>query len=111
MPFIDTSQLQVKEPLAGWQGRYFNTESMTFGYYAVVAGASIHEHAHPNEEVWHVIEGKLEVTIAGQTQIAGPGAVAVVPANTAHSVKALSDGRAIVVDSPRRDSIGGVNTD
>jgi quercetin dioxygenase-like cupin family protein len=111
MPFIDTNQLTTKEPLAGWKGRYFHSENMTFGYYAVAAGASIHEHSHLNEEVWHILEGELEVTIAGQTQIAGPGSVAVVPANTNHSVKALSDGQAIVVDHPRRDSIGGVNTD
>jgi hypothetical protein len=32
----------------------------------------------------------------------------VIPPNTAHSVKALTDVRAIVVDYPRRDSIGGI---
>ena len=111
MPFIETSELPMKEPLPGWKGRYFNSESMTFGYYAVVAGASIHEHAHANEEVWHVIEGELEVTIAGETRTAGPGAVAIVPPNTAHSVRALTDGRAIVVDHPLRRSIGGVSMD
>jgi quercetin dioxygenase-like cupin family protein len=111
MPFIDTNQLNVKEPLPGWKGRYFNSDSMTFGYYDVAAGASIHEHSHPNEEVWHVIEGELEVMIGEQTQVAGPGAVAVVPPNTMHSVKALSNGRAIVVDYPLRQSIGGVSTD
>ncbi len=60
MPFIDTSQLKVREP---------------------------------------------------QTWVAGPGSVAIVPPNTAHSVKALSDGRSIVVDYPLRDSVGGVDTD
>ncbi len=111
MPFIDTNQLEAKEPLPGWKGRFFNSDTMTFGYYNIETGASIHEHFHPNEEVWHVIEGELEVTIAGQAGIAGPGAVAVIPPNTVHSVKALSDGRVIVVDHPRRESIGGVKTD
>jgi uncharacterized cupin superfamily protein len=80
---------------------------MTYGYYSVEAGASIHEHSHSNEEVWHVIEGELEVSIGGQTQIAGPGFVAIVPPDTLHSVRALTDGRAIVVDYPLRQSIGG----
>ena len=111
MPLIDTAQLQVKEALPGWKGRYFNSDNMTFGYYVVEAGASIHEHSHPNEEVWHVIEGQLEVTIAGQAAVAGPGSAAVVPANTPHSVKALSNGRSIVVDYPLRASVGGVRTD
>src|SRR5262245_50024913 len=111
MPFINTSELTVKEPLPGWKGRYFNSDNMTFGYYAVAAGASIHEHSHPNEEVWHVIEGHLEITIGGQREIAGPGSVAVIPSNTMHSVKALTDGRSIVVDYPLRHSLGGVTTD
>ncbi len=108
MPFIDTREIPVKEPLPGWKGRFFNSQSMTFGHYDVVAGATIHPHSHPNEEVWHIIEGELEVTIGGVVQVAGPGSVAVVPPDTIHSVKALTDGRAIVVDHPLRASIGGV---
>jgi len=111
MPFIDTNELTVKEPLPGWKGRYFNSSSMTFGYYSVAAGATIHEHSHPNDEVWHVIQGRLEVTIGGQAQIAGPGCVAVVPPNAGHSVRALTDGRSIVVDYPLRHSVGGATTD
>lgn len=110
MPFIDTQSLNEKEPLPGWKGRYFHSESMTFGYYTVSAGATIHEHAHPNEEVWHVIEGELEVTIDGETQVAGPGAAALVPPNTPHRVKALTNGRSIVVDHPIRHAIGGAET-
>ncbi|MEO6028961.1 MAG: cupin domain-containing protein [Candidatus Binatia bacterium] len=111
MPFIDTRDLPIKEPLPGWKGRFFSSETMTFGYYDVAAGAAIHEHEHPNEEVWHVVEGELEATVAGVTTLAGPGAVAIVPPNTLHAVKARTAGRAIVVDHPRRASIGGVGTD
>ncbi len=111
MPFIDTRELTVKEPLPGWHGRFFHSQNMLFAHYDVEAGASIHAHEHPNEEVWHVIDAELEVTIAGETRIAGPGCVALVPPNTQHAVKALHAGRAIVVDYPRRDSVGGVRTD
>jgi len=110
MPFIDTSQLKIKEPLPGWRGRFFHSETMLFAYYSVEAGASIHAHSHENEEVWHVLEGELEVTVGGVTQIAKPGCVAVVSPNTLHSVRALTAGRSIVVDYPRRDSIGGIDT-
>jgi quercetin dioxygenase-like cupin family protein len=106
MGFIDTGKLKVIERLPGWKGRYFDSQSMTFGHYMFERGASIHEHAHPNEEVWNVIEGQLEVTVGGETQVAGPGFVAMVPPNTLHSVKALSGGRAIVVDYPLRDMSG-----
>jgi quercetin dioxygenase-like cupin family protein len=48
------------------------------------------------------IEGELEVTIDGVAEIARPGIVAIVPGNVRHSVRALSDGRAIIVDYPLR---------
>jgi len=107
MPFIDTKRLQEIERLPGWHGRYFDSENMTFGHYHFDAGSTIHEHSHPNEEVWNVIEGQLEVTVGGITEVAGPGGVALVPPNTLHTVKALSAGRAIVVDNPRRDMMSG----
>jgi quercetin dioxygenase-like cupin family protein len=75
---------------------------MTFAHYEFEKGASIHEHYHPEEEVYEVLEGELELTIEGVPQIAKPGMVAIVPSNARHSVKALSDGRLIVIDHPRR---------
>ena len=102
MPFIDTRALDVIERLPGWFGRYFHSSNMTFAHYDFTRGASIHEHFHPQEEVYEVIEGKLEMNIDGVVQIAEPGIVAIVPANARHSVKALTDGRAIIVDYPLR---------
>lgn len=106
MPLIDMDALAVIERLPGWRGRIFNSASMTFAHYAFDAGATIHEHHHQQEEVWNVIEGELEVTIAGASCRAGPGQVAIVPANTPHAVRAITDGRAIVVDHPVRWDLG-----
>jgi len=104
VPLVDTSSLKVIERLPGWRGRYFHSASITFAHYEFTRGASIHEHFHPQEEVYEVTEGELEVTIDGVAQIARAGMVAIVPANARHSVKALTDGRAIIVDYPlRRD--------
>ena len=106
---IKINQLSVKEPREGWSGRFFHSRNMTFAYYTVKAGAWIHEHSHPNDEIWNIIDGQLEITIAGETQVAGPQCAAIVPPDTGHSIKALTDVRAIVVDYPRRDSIGGID--
>jgi quercetin dioxygenase-like cupin family protein len=102
MPFVDTTILKVTERLPGWSGRYFHSENMTVAHYDFKRGASIHEHFHLQEEVYEVIEGELELTVEGETKIARPGIVAIVPSNARHSVKALTDGRAIIVDSPSR---------
>ena len=102
MPFVDISSLRVVERLPGWNGRYFHSSNMTFAHYEFARGASIHEHYHPQEEVYEVIEGELEVTIDGVAQIVRPGVVAIVPPSARHSIKALTDGRAIVIDYPLR---------
>ena len=107
MPFIDTNELKTIERLPGWKGKYFDSESMTFGHYVFEAGSSIHEHSHANEEVWNVIDGQLEVTIGGKKQVAGPGCVAIVPPDKLHFVRAVTDGRAIVVDYPLRREMSG----
>jgi quercetin dioxygenase-like cupin family protein len=106
MPFLDTNGLKIVERLPGWKGRYFHSSSMTFAHYDFRAGSTIHEHFHPEEEVYELIEGELEVTIEGETQILRPGLVAIVPPNCRHSVRALTDGRLIVVDHPARPEFG-----
>jgi Cupin domain len=73
MPIVDTYGLKVVERHPGWKGRYFHSASMTFAHYDFDKGASIHEHFHPEEEVYEVIEGEVEITIDGTTQIARAG--------------------------------------
>jgi quercetin dioxygenase-like cupin family protein len=102
MPFVDTSSLNVIERLPGWIGRYFHSANMTFAHYDFKRGSSIHEHFHPQEEVYEVIEGELEVTIDSAARVVRAGLVAIVPSNVRHSVKALTDGRAIIIDYPVR---------
>jgi unsaturated pyranuronate lyase len=105
MPFVDVTGLPLIERLPGWHGRFFHSQNMTFAHYDFVRGASIHEHFHPQEEVYEVIEGELEVAIAGVAQIARPGIAAFIPSGVPHSVKALTDGRVIIVDYPTRHDI------
>ena len=103
MPFVDTRGLKIIERLPGWYGRYFHSANMTFAHYDFKRGSSIHEHFHPQEEVYEVIEGELEVTIDGVSQIARPGLVAIVPGNVPHSVRALTEylNSGTVSSSPR----------
>jgi quercetin dioxygenase-like cupin family protein len=109
MGFIDPDQLPVREPRPGFHGRFFHSDHMTFSYYTIDAGCDVHPHRHPNDEVWHVISGELEVTLEGETRVLRAGEAAVVPPDAEHSARAVTDCRAIVVDHPVRDSVGGVD--
>jgi quercetin dioxygenase-like cupin family protein len=104
MTFLDTSKLPTVERLPGWRGRYFNSANMTFAHYEFDAGSSIHEHSHPQEEVYEILEGELELTVAGVTERLGAGFIGIVPPNALHSVKAISNGKLIVVDYPLRET-------
>ena len=104
MPIIDTRKLAARDKRPGWSGRIFHSANMTFAHWDFKAGSSIHDHNHDQEEVWHILEGELEVTINGAKHRAVAGMVAIIPPNTAHSVVALTDGKAIVADFPLRDN-------
>lgn len=103
--FFDTAGLAVIERRPGWRGRAFDSPSMTFVQYEFDAGASIHEHAHNQEEVWQILEGELEISIGGETRRAGSGFVAIVAPDVPHAVRALTCGKAIVTDFPRREMV------
>lgn len=102
MPIVDTNLLRVVERLPGCRGRYFHSPNMTFAHYDFDAGASIHEHFHPQEEVFELLEGEIEITVDGVAHKARPGIAVIVPSGARHSVKALTSGRLIVVDHPPR---------
>ena len=59
---------------------------------------------------YEVIEGELELTISSVTQRICPGHVGIVPSNTPHSVKAITNGKVIVVDYPLREASGAFLT-
>ena len=102
MPILDTMKLEILEKLPGWRGRIVHSPSLTIGHWEFTAGSSIHEHSHLQEEVWEILAGELEIVIDGTAGRAGPGMVAIIPAHARHAVNALTDGRAIAIDHPRR---------
>ena len=109
MTFIAAARLPVKEPRPGWLGRFFHSEHMTFAYYDIQAGASVHVHHHENEEVWHVISGEIEMVVAHDKGVVRAGEAVVVPAGVEHSARARERCHAIVVDFPLRAEVGGVD--
>jgi mannose-6-phosphate isomerase-like protein (cupin superfamily) len=90
VPFVDTDELTVLEPRAGWPGRFFDSADMTLAYYTIDSDASVHVHEHAQEEVWHVLDGELEFTLGDATEVLGPGRAVVVPAHERHPVNALA---------------------
>ena len=106
MGVVITDDLTIGEPLPGWHDRYFHSDNMSFEYYDVDEGSSIHEHHHDEEEVWHVVEGTLEITLNGQRSLVSRGNAAIVPSNAKHSVVAMTKAKVIIANQPVRKRIG-----
>lgn len=109
MPFVRPADMVSATPLPGWSGRFLHSANMTFAHYDIAPGAApLHEHHHEQEEVWHVVDGEIALTIDGEEQVLTAGCVAVVPPETPHSVRPMGAARAIIADYPLRPNLPGV---
>jgi unsaturated pyranuronate lyase len=109
MPFIESADMPRGKPLHGWTGAFFHSENMTFGLWEVAVDAvPLHEHSHPQEEVWNIVEGEIAFTLDGDERVLRRGSGVVVPPNTPHSARPLGRCRAVVVDWPVRPELPGL---
>lgn len=54
-------------------------------------------HAHPWEEIYVILSGELDVTVAGKTTRLLPGGFAHVPANTPHAYRNVTDAHFLTI--------------
>lgn len=103
MPFVNLNDLAVRTPFPGYAGRFLHSEKMSVAHWTVAEGSGFPEHAHPHEQVAMVVEGRFEMTVAGETRVLDAGTSAVIPGNVAHSGRALTPCRLIDVFYPVRE--------
>ncbi len=95
--------LPIHEVLQGMRGRFVHSEHMTFAFWEIDKNFILPEHRHNNEQVTHILNGEFELSIAGKTQTMKAGQIAIIPSNTLHSGKALTDCKILDSFSPRRE--------
>ena len=103
MAFINLKALEEKEPVPGYKAVFVHSDSMTLAYWEVQEGAVMPEHSHAHEQVASVVEGRFELTVAGEPMVLDAGTVAVIPSNTPHSGKAITYCRLIDAFHPVRE--------
>ena len=103
MAFLSQTDLARKEPIPGFVGLFAHGVTMTVVQWTVAAGATLPEHAHPHEQVSHILDGEFEMTIDGRSERLSPGALAIVPPNVTHSGRAITECRIIDIFHPVRD--------
>ncbi len=100
---MNISDLEQKEIIKGFKGRFVHTDSFTIAFWEVDAGSELPSHSHFHEQTTQIIEGKFEMTVNGITNIYTPNTILVIPSNTEHKGKALTNCKITDVFSPVRE--------
>ncbi len=103
MTFLNLGDIPEREIVPGYRAKFIHAENMTLAYWEVEAGAALPEHSHPHEQIANVLEGKFELTVAGEIRVLTPGQVAVIPGDVPHSGRAISNCRLLDAFQPARD--------
>lgn len=87
----------------GYHARMIHTPTMTFMLVDADAGSPLQEHKHTHEQVTSLLSGSFELTVGGILHRMKAGDVVLIPSNTPHSAKALTDCKILDVFNPRRE--------
>ena len=100
---VNVEALLQREIVPGFRGRFIHSDTMTFAYWTVDAGASIPPHSHPHEQVVNMLEGELELVADGIAHKLGAGDVFTIAGHVVHSARGLTACRVLDVFSPVRE--------
>ena len=100
---MNLENIKQKEFFPGLKGKLVHGDKITWAFWDVEKGAEVPEHSHHHEQIMHVIEGRFEFTLNGNTCIYGPGSVVHISSNLFHSGRALTDCKLMDVFSPIRE--------
>ena len=107
MKLAEFSSMPEMKMADGVVAHVVNTATMSTTHVRFVKGAAIPEHSHYNEQFTMVIDGELELTVAGEKVVLTRGKVLVLPPNVPHSARALTEVYVIDVFHPTREDFRG----
>ncbi|RYF80138.1 MAG: cupin domain-containing protein [Comamonadaceae bacterium] len=85
-------------------GRLITGDAIEVGVFSYEAGKGASIHAHPHEQIFIVLKGRMVMTIDGQDYELGPGEAAHMKPDVSHGVRAIEDSDVVSAKS----IVGGV---
>jgi quercetin dioxygenase-like cupin family protein len=80
-----------------------HTETMTLARVRLKRGAVVPRHAHANEQIANVLEGRIRFGVGDEERVLSGGESLTLPANVPHDAEALEDSIVLDVFSPVRE--------
>jgi quercetin dioxygenase-like cupin family protein len=103
MSFQQFSSIANKELAPGFDCKLVHTQNNTINFLTVKAGSVLPLHQHPHEQSSFVLEGEFEMTVGNDVRLLTPDTFCVIPGDTLHGGRAITDCRLIDVFSPVRE--------
>ena len=103
MPVLSIADLTVRELFPGIRARVVHSDRTSQSWVEIDEGASFPRHQHPHEQTVNVLEGRLELTVEGETHVLPAGASFVIAPDVPHEGRALTACRVLDVFAPARD--------
>jgi quercetin dioxygenase-like cupin family protein len=87
----------------GFDSKLLHSNSMTWSFVNSKAGHTLPAHQHVHEQVTHIVKGDFELTVDGVPHLLRAGDLFIIPSNTVHSGKSITDCDIIDVFNPVRE--------
>ena len=102
--FIDWDSIAPQQLSPGVRIRTPHGRNIMLSLVEIDAGCVVAAHSHPHEQAGMVLQGRMKLTIGGESRILETGAAYIVPPDVPHRAEAV-DGpvRALDVFSPVRE--------
>src|SRR5213594_3986291 len=112
MPFIDWNRVPPLQLGPGVRIRCPFGERIMISLVEIDAGGVVPPHSHPHEQAGTVLEGRMELSIDGESRILKAGEAYLIPGGTVHSARSVgAPCRVLDIFSPvREDYARGVNS-
>ncbi len=91
---MNTLKFEEIIPSGSWSGKFQGYKfgsSVSFFIVKSPKGKGAEKHRHPYEETFIILEGKIEAIVDGEVKIIEGGNIMIVPPNTWHEFKCISD--------------------
>ena len=103
MAFINYNTTNKVTIFPGVHSAMEHSDQISYGCVSLEENVVVPLHSHPHEQWTYMLEGQMEFTLEGETQLLLPGMGAYIPSNALHGARAVTFCKVIDVFTPVRE--------